>query len=151
MLMILFHRKVNSFFYWDYFYLTSELQASFVMWGSASWIRGSDPAVWPLCQETVTIWLVTSHFWLWAINIVIPSGNSHLAKSLSLLEFETWRLRPLGHQGRFLGTYLGVINWGHKNNIKVTKLNKNCKYVLNGTKYTVLITAFQTLKFNDLD
>ena len=29
----------------SFMYPISELQASFVMWGSASWIRGSDPAI----------------------------------------------------------------------------------------------------------
>ena len=38
-------------------YPTRELQASFMMWGSASWFRGSDPAINLLCQETVTGYL----------------------------------------------------------------------------------------------
>ena len=33
-------------YYLDHLYPTSELQASFVMWGTASWIRGSDLAIY---------------------------------------------------------------------------------------------------------
>ena len=41
-------------------------------------------------------------FYFWAINTVIPSRDSNLGpKPLSLLEFKTWRLKPLGHHGRF--------------------------------------------------
>ena len=37
------------------------------------------------------------------INIVIPNKDSNLGpKCLSLLEFETWQLRPLGHHVRFI-------------------------------------------------
>ena len=36
------------------------------------------------------------------IDIVTLSGDSNLGpKCLSLLDFETWGLRPLGHHGRF--------------------------------------------------
>ena len=36
-----------------------------------------------------------------SVQYLIPSGYSNLGpKRLSLLEFETWRLRPLGHQGQ---------------------------------------------------
>ena len=51
--------KYNYFilFIGTIFILHPERQASFVMWGSASWSRGSDPAIWPLCQETVTVYL----------------------------------------------------------------------------------------------
>ena len=35
---------------------------------------------------------------------VVPERDSNLEpKSLSLLEFETWQIRPLGHNGRIYG------------------------------------------------
>ena len=34
-------------------------------------------------------------------DIVIPSRDLNLGPKHSLLEYETWRLRPLGHHGRF--------------------------------------------------
>ena len=35
------------------------------------------------------IWLATKNFYFWAINIIIPSGDSNLGpKAFSLLEYE---------------------------------------------------------------
>ena len=49
------------------------------------------------------------YFYFWAINIVIPSGDSNLGpKPLSTLEFETWWLRLLGHHGRL---QYGLFKW----------------------------------------
>ena len=48
-------------------------------------------------------WIATKYFYFWAINIIIPSGDSNLGpKPLSLLEFEKWRLRSLGHHGQLM-------------------------------------------------
>ena len=45
--------------------------------------------------------------------IVIPSGDSKLGpKRLSLLEFETWRLRPIGHHGWFFKTIFVELGGG---------------------------------------
>ena len=66
----------------------------------------SEPVFCLLCHEDVLLILrepKTSHLCTlkWTINIVIPRGDLNLGyKRLSLLEFETWRLRPLGYQGR---------------------------------------------------
>ena len=47
------------------------------------------------------VWIARNCFQFWTIDIVIPSGYSNLGpKRLSLLEFETWRLRPRGYHGR---------------------------------------------------
>ena len=49
------------------------------------------------------VWIVRNCFQFRIIDIVIPSGDLNLGpKRLSLHEFETWQLRPLGHHGRFL-------------------------------------------------
>ena len=46
------------------------------------------------------------YFKLWVINIVIPIRDLNLGlKHLSLLEFETWWIRPLGH--------LALWSWEH--------------------------------------
>ena len=49
-----------------------------------------------------TIWIVTSHFWL-SDQYYSPERGSNLGpKHLSLLEFATWQLRPLGQHGRLI-------------------------------------------------
>ena len=51
--------------------------ASFVMWGFASWIRGSDPAIFePLSQETVTGYLYK------LFGLIIMYVEFHLSISL---------------------------------------------------------------------
>ena len=41
------------------------------------------------------------------IDVIIPSRNLNLGpKRLSLLEFETWQIGPLGHYCQVLNTYI---------------------------------------------
>ena len=56
-------------------------------------------------------------FWLWAIDIVILSGDSNLGPTpTSLLEFETWWIRPLGHHGRLGRLYLSSLTINPEDN-----------------------------------
>ena len=46
--------------HWTIFILSSELPASFMMWGSDSWNRGSDLAVWPVPGNRVGVYIPQS-------------------------------------------------------------------------------------------
>ena len=52
----------------DHLYTTSELLLlAFVMWGSASWIKGSDPAIWTFVHWTQLLeyWSHDTNYMLW--------------------------------------------------------------------------------------
>ena len=74
-------------------------------WLGANIVTWFDIVSGTTVTQRPTIWIVTSHFWLWAIDIIVPSG------------IQTWALqwlqsvvRLLGHHGRLLTSLVSKTN-----------------------------------------
>ena len=89
------------------------------------------------------------------INIVILSGDLNLGpKCLSLLEFETWRLRPLGHHGRSFPAYVVLHNRFNQHEGKISEVTGDSNFPdtfgFRWTQQLNKLKAFQKINFHTI-